>query len=42
MRRAVERLGHDGSPAAVRELGRRWAPYRSLAMFHLWAEYLGL
>ncbi|MGN6613324.1 MAG: DNA-3-methyladenine glycosylase family protein [Angustibacter sp.] len=42
VRRAVERLGHDGSPAAVRELGRRWAPYRSLAMVHLWAEYLAL
>ncbi len=42
VRRAVERLGHDGSPAALRELGRRWAPHRSLAMLHLWAEYLGL
>ena len=42
VRRAVERLGHDGSPGAVRELGRRWAPYRSLAMIHLWAEYLAL
>lgn len=42
VRRAVERLGHDGSPAAVRELGGRWAPHRSLAMIHLWAEYLAL
>jgi AraC family transcriptional regulator, regulatory protein of adaptative response / DNA-3-methyladenine glycosylase II len=42
VRRAVERLGHDGSPRALRELGRRWAPHRSLAMLHLWAEYLSL
>jgi AraC family transcriptional regulator of adaptative response / DNA-3-methyladenine glycosylase II len=42
VRRAVERLGHDGSPKAVAQLGRRWAPFRSLAMLHLWAEYLAL
>lgn len=42
VRRAVERLGHDGSPRALRELGGRWAPHRSLAMLHLWSEYLSL
>jgi len=42
VRRAVERLGRDGSPTALRDLGCRWAPYRSLAMLHLWAEYLAL
>lgn len=42
VRRAIERLGHDGSPTAVRALGRRWAPYRSIAMVHLWAEYLAI
>lgn len=42
VRRAVQGLGREGSPGAVRELGRRWSPYRSLAVLHLWAQYLSL
>jgi len=37
VRRAVERLGHDGRPAAVVALAERWRPYRAYAVQHLWA-----
>jgi AraC family transcriptional regulator, regulatory protein of adaptative response / DNA-3-methyladenine glycosylase II len=37
VRRALERLGHDGSPRAATELAERWRPYRAYAMQHLWA-----
>lgn len=42
VRRSVERLGHDSSPRAVGRLAERWRPHRSLALAHLWAEYLDL
>ncbi|GAB3591836.1 hypothetical protein GCM10027446_11130 [Angustibacter peucedani] len=42
VRRALERLGLDGSPAAARATSERWRPYRSTALLHLWSEYLGL
>lgn len=40
VRRQVEALGAEGSPAAVRRIGEVWSPHRSTAMMHLWAEYL--
>jgi AraC family transcriptional regulator, regulatory protein of adaptative response / DNA-3-methyladenine glycosylase II len=40
VRRMVERLA--GPDARVADIGARWRPYRSLALMHLWAEYLGL
>lgn len=42
VRRAVERLGADGSPRAVAALAERWRPYRTTALIHLWAHYLDL
>jgi AraC family transcriptional regulator, regulatory protein of adaptative response / DNA-3-methyladenine glycosylase II len=38
VRRALERLGHDGDPAAASALAERWRPYRSYATVHLWAQ----
>jgi AraC family transcriptional regulator of adaptative response / DNA-3-methyladenine glycosylase II len=38
VRHAVERLGHDGRPAAVTALAERWRPYRAYALIHLWAS----
>ncbi len=35
---ALERLGHDGSPAAALEIAERWRPYRAYALVHLWAS----
>jgi AraC family transcriptional regulator, regulatory protein of adaptative response / DNA-3-methyladenine glycosylase II len=37
VRRALEALGQDGSPAAASRLGERWRPYRAYALQHLWA-----
>ena len=37
VRHALERLGHDGSPAAAVRLAERWRPYRAYAVAHLWA-----
>ncbi len=37
VRRAVERLGRPGTPAAVLELASKWRPWRAYAMVHLWA-----
>ena len=37
VRRALERLGHDGDPAAAARLGERWRPYRAYALQHLWS-----
>jgi AraC family transcriptional regulator of adaptative response / DNA-3-methyladenine glycosylase II len=37
VRRALERLGQDGSPAAALQLAERWRPYRAAASQHLWA-----
>ena len=38
VRRALERLGHDGSPAAATRISERWKPYRAYAVQHLWAS----
>ena len=37
VRRGLERLGHDGSPAAASRVSERWQPYRAYAVQHLWA-----
>lgn len=39
--RALERLGHDGRPAAAERIAERWRPYRSYAVQHLWASLAG-
>ena len=36
VRRALERLGRDGSPAAAQRLAESWRPWRSYALMHLW------
>lgn len=36
VRRALERLGLDGSPASAAKLAERWRPYRAYALMHLW------
>ncbi len=36
VRRALERLGQDGRPAAAGRLAERWRPWRSYALMHLW------
>jgi AraC family transcriptional regulator, regulatory protein of adaptative response / DNA-3-methyladenine glycosylase II len=36
VRRALERLGRDGSRAAAERLAERWRPWRSYALMHLW------
>jgi AraC family transcriptional regulator, regulatory protein of adaptative response / DNA-3-methyladenine glycosylase II len=38
VRRALERLGHDGAPAAAEQASQRWRPYRAYAVQHLWAS----
>jgi AraC family transcriptional regulator of adaptative response / DNA-3-methyladenine glycosylase II len=38
VRRALERLGLDGRPAAAEKLSERWRPYRAYALFHLWGS----
>ena len=37
VRRALERLGEDGSPTRAAELAERWRPYRAYALQHLWS-----
>jgi AraC family transcriptional regulator of adaptative response / DNA-3-methyladenine glycosylase II len=37
LRRALERLGADGSPRAALALAERWRPLRAYAAQHLWA-----
>ena len=37
LRRALERLGLDGSPANAARLAESWRPYRAYALMHLWA-----
>jgi AraC family transcriptional regulator of adaptative response / DNA-3-methyladenine glycosylase II len=37
LKRALERLGQDGTPAAAERLAERWRPYRAYAQQHLWA-----
>jgi AraC family transcriptional regulator of adaptative response / DNA-3-methyladenine glycosylase II len=38
VRRALEALGQDGSPASAGRLSERWRPYRAYALQHLWAS----
>jgi AraC family transcriptional regulator of adaptative response / DNA-3-methyladenine glycosylase II len=38
VRHALERLGHDGRPAAAARAAERWRPYRAYAVAHLWAS----
>ena len=38
VRRALERLGCDGQPAAAQAVAERWRPYRAYAVQHLWAS----
>jgi AraC family transcriptional regulator, regulatory protein of adaptative response / DNA-3-methyladenine glycosylase II len=37
LRRALERLGLDGSAANAARLAEGWRPYRAYALMHLWA-----
>src|ERR1700759_1985393 len=37
LRRALERLGLDGSPKTAANLAESWRPYRAYALMHLWA-----
>jgi AraC family transcriptional regulator of adaptative response / DNA-3-methyladenine glycosylase II len=41
LRRALEGLGLDGSPANAAKLGESWRPYRAYALMHLWATLAG-
>jgi AraC family transcriptional regulator of adaptative response / DNA-3-methyladenine glycosylase II len=36
VRRALERLDQEGSPAAAQRLAEGWRPWRSYALMHLW------
>ncbi len=36
IRRSLESLGLDGSPASAQRLSERWRPYRAYAAQHLW------
>jgi AraC family transcriptional regulator of adaptative response / DNA-3-methyladenine glycosylase II len=36
IRQAVTRLGLASTPGAIEEMARRWRPWRSYAMVHLW------
>ncbi|CAN5560170.1 hypothetical protein BH10ACT11_BH10ACT11_04830 [soil metagenome] len=38
VRRALERLGVDGSPSNALEIAKRWRPFRAYAQQHLWAS----
>jgi AraC family transcriptional regulator, regulatory protein of adaptative response / DNA-3-methyladenine glycosylase II len=38
VRRELEALGRDATPAAAARLAERWRPYRSYAVQHLWAS----
>jgi AraC family transcriptional regulator of adaptative response / DNA-3-methyladenine glycosylase II len=37
IRKALERLGQDASPAGALKLAERWRPYRAVASQHLWS-----
>jgi AraC family transcriptional regulator of adaptative response / DNA-3-methyladenine glycosylase II len=41
VRRGLEALGVDGSPAAATRAAERWRPYRAYALQHLWANASG-
>jgi AraC family transcriptional regulator, regulatory protein of adaptative response / DNA-3-methyladenine glycosylase II len=38
VRRALEALGHDGSPPSATRIAESWRPYRAYALMHLWAS----
>jgi AraC family transcriptional regulator of adaptative response / DNA-3-methyladenine glycosylase II len=38
VRHALERLGHDGRPAAAEQVSDRWRPYRAYAVQYLWGS----
>jgi AraC family transcriptional regulator of adaptative response / DNA-3-methyladenine glycosylase II len=38
VRRALERLGHDGRPINALRLAERWRPYRAYALQYLWSS----
>ena len=40
VRRQLERMGAAGDPASAGALATPWAPFRTTALLHLWAEYL--
>ncbi len=40
MRRQLERMGVTADPASASAMATRWAPFRTTALLHLWAEYL--
>lgn len=40
VRRQFEAFGRPGDPASVTSFSERWAPHRSTALMHLWAQYL--
>jgi AraC family transcriptional regulator of adaptative response / DNA-3-methyladenine glycosylase II len=42
VRRALERLGRDGSPGAAGRLAESWRPYRAYAVQHLWGGRLAV
>jgi AraC family transcriptional regulator of adaptative response / DNA-3-methyladenine glycosylase II len=42
VRRAIARLGGSSAPREVADLATSWSPYRSVALMHLWANYLAL
>ena len=37
VRHAAEKLGLPSSPSLITERAKRWAPWRSAALFHLWS-----
>ena len=38
VRRALERLGEDGSPRNAVRIAESWRPFRAYALMHLWAD----
>lgn len=38
LRRAMERLGHDGAPRQLTEAAEAWRPWRAYAAMHLWTS----
>jgi AraC family transcriptional regulator of adaptative response / DNA-3-methyladenine glycosylase II len=40
VRRALERLGHEGRPINALRLAERWRPYRAYALQYLWSSLL--
>ena len=40
VRRQLERMGAPSDPRTAGALAAAWAPFRTTALLHLWAEYL--